>query len=111
MAQTKIDPIHPGEILLEEFLKPMGISQYRLAKEIGIPQRRISEITRCRRSISADTDIRLCRYLGLSDGYWLRLQAHFDMVSTRNRLAADIERIRPWKDDGCKKTNNEVFRQ
>lgn len=99
MAQSKIAPVHPGEMLLEEFLKPMGISQYRLAKEIGVPQRRISEIVHCRRSITADTDLRLCRFLGLSDGYWLRLQAHYDMIMARDRLAVTVAKIHPWQPD------------
>lgn len=97
MAQNKIIPVHPGEMLLEEFLKPMGISQYRLAKEIGVPQRRISEIVHGRRSITADTDLRICRFLGLSDGYWLRLQAHYDMVMARDRLAVEVQNIHPWQ--------------
>jgi len=97
MAQSKITPVHPGEMLLEEFLKPMGISQYRLAKEINVPQRRISEIVHGRRSITADTDLRLCRFLGLSDGYWLRLQAHYDMSMARDRLAIDVANIHPWQ--------------
>ncbi len=97
MAQNKIAPVHPGEMLLEEFLKPMGISQYRLAKEISVPQRRISEIVHGRRSITADTDLRLCRFLGLSDGYWLRLQAHYDMSMARDRLAVTVANIHPWQ--------------
>ena len=68
---SKLDPVTPGEILLEEFLKPMVLSQYRLAKEIGVPAQRISEIVAGRRSITADTDLRLCRFFGLSNGYWL----------------------------------------
>ena len=74
----KLRPVTPGEILLEEFLKPMGISQYRLAKEIGVPAQRISEIIRGKRSITADTDLRLCRFFGLSNGYWLRAQVAHD---------------------------------
>ena len=97
MAHGKIDPVHPGEMLLEEFLQPMGITQYRLAKEIGVPQRRISEIVHRRRAVTADSDLRLCRFFGLSDGYWLRLQAHYDMAIARDRLAVDIARITPWK--------------
>lgn len=97
MVYGKIVPVHPGEMLLEEFLQPMGISQYRLAKEIGVPQRRISEIVHGRRAVTADTDLRLCRFFGLSDGYWLRLQAHYDMTIARDRLAADVAKIIPWK--------------
>ena len=74
----KLEPITPGEILLEEFLKPMSLSQYRLAKEIGVPAQRISEIIAGKRSITADTDLRLCRFFGLSNGYWLRAQAAHD---------------------------------
>jgi addiction module HigA family antidote len=98
MAQSKIPPVHPGEMLLEEFLKPMGISQYRLAKEIGVPQRRISEIVHGRRSISADTDLRLCRFFSLTDGYWLRLQAHYDMAVARDSLAMVMAKIHPWQE-------------
>ena len=97
MAQSKITPVHPGEMLLEEFLRPMGISQYRLAKEISVPQRRISEIVHGRRSVTADTDLRLCRFLGLSDGYWLRLQAHYDMSIARDLLAVTVANIHPWQ--------------
>ena len=71
----QLPPILPGEILLEEFLKPMAISQYRLAKEIGVPPQRIGEIVAGKRTITADTDLRLCRFFGLSNGYWLRAQA------------------------------------
>ena len=71
-------PTSPGEMLLEEFLKPHGISQYRLAKEIGVPPQRISAIVSGKRAITADTDLRLCKYFGLSDGWWLRVQAHHD---------------------------------
>jgi antitoxin HigA-1 len=66
----KLKPVTPGELLLEEFLRPMGISQYRLAKEIGVPAQRIGEIVTGKRSITADTDLRLCRFFGLSNGYW-----------------------------------------
>ena len=69
-----LDPITPGELLSEEFLKPLGLSQYRLAKEIGVPAQRIGQIVLGRRAITADTDLRLCRFFGLTDGYWLRAQ-------------------------------------
>lgn len=69
-----LDPVTPGELLSEEFLKPMGLSQYRLAKEIGVPAQRIGQIVLGRRAITADTDLRLCRFFGLTDGYWLRAQ-------------------------------------
>lgn len=82
MTMPEIAPVTPGELLLEEFLKPMGLSQYRLAKEIGVPTRRIGEIVAGRRAITADTDQRLCRFFGLSDGYWLRAQAAHDAEAT-----------------------------
>jgi antitoxin HigA-1 len=79
---TKLDPVTPGEILSEEFLKPMGLSQYRLAKKIRVPAQRISEIVSNKRSITADTDLRLCRFFGLSNGYWLRAQVACDTESS-----------------------------
>lgn len=93
----KLPPITPGEILAEEFLKPMGISQYRLAKEIGVPAQRISEIVAGRRAVTADTDLRLCRFFGLTDGWWLRAQARYDMEHARDALEGVLERIRPWQ--------------
>ena len=87
---------HPGEILLEDFLRPMGITQYRLAKEIGVPAQRISEIVAGRRSITADTDLRLCRFFGLSEGYWLRGQVRYDTECAKDGLAAILSKIRPW---------------
>lgn len=92
----KLEPITPGEILLEEFLKPMGLSQYRLAKEIGVPAQRISEIVAGRRSITADTDLRLCRFFGLSNGYWLRAQAAHDTEVAEHALRPILEKIKPW---------------
>jgi len=94
--RTKLTPVSPGEMLLEEFLKPMGITQYRLAKEIGVPQRRIGEIVNGKRSITADTDLRLCRFFGLSDGWWLRLQADYDTELAKGALAKTLAKIRPW---------------
>jgi len=87
----KLDPIHPGEILLEEFLKPMGLSQYRLAKDISVPPRRINEIVHGKRGISADTSLRLERYFGLSEGFWLRLQARYDLEVEKDRLENRLE--------------------
>jgi addiction module HigA family antidote len=89
-------PVTPGELLLEEFLKPVGITQYRLAKEIGVPPTRISEIVAGRRPITADTDLRLCRFFGLTDGYWLRAQAAHDTEVAHERLADELEKIQPW---------------
>ena len=91
----KIRPVTPGELLLEEFLKPIGITQYRLAKEIGVPQRRIGEIVAGKRAITADTDLRLAQYFGLSDGYWLRAQALYDTQMAREVMAETLARIRP----------------
>ena len=92
----KLKPVTPGELLLEEFLKPLKISQYRLAKEIGVPAQRIGEIVRDRRAITADTDLRLCRFFGLSNGYWLRAQAAHDTQVAERALGAKILRIKPW---------------
>ena len=96
----RIDPVTPGELLKEEFLKPMGISQYRLAKEIGVPPQRIGEIVAGRRAITADTDLRLCRFFGLSNGYWLRAQAAYDTEVAEEALADTLKHIRPWKQSG-----------
>lgn len=82
----KLDPVHPGEILLDEFLEPLGISQYRLAKDISVPPRRINEIVHGRRAITADTALRLSRYFQMSDEFWLRLQAHYDLEVEKDRL-------------------------
>ena len=86
----------PGEILLEEFLKPMGITQYRLAKEIGVPQRRIGEIVAGTRAITPDTGLRLSRFFAMSDGFWIGLQADFDRGKVRATLAKTLARIKPW---------------
>ena len=88
-------PIHPGEILLEEFLKPMYLSQYRLAKEIHVPPRRINEIVKGKRTITADTALRLSRFFGTSEGFWLGLQSDFELEKTREALRAEMERIKP----------------
>lgn len=93
----EIDPVTPGELLLEEFLIPMGVSQYRLAKEIGVPARRINEIVLGRRAVTADTDLRLCRFFGLSDGYWLRAQAAYDTEIAREKMAKVLSGIKRWR--------------
>ena len=92
----KLRPVTPGELLLQEFLKPMAISQYRLAKEVGVPAQRIGDIVAGKRGISADTDLRLCRFFGLSNGYWLRAQAAYDTEIAARQLAAALRKIRPW---------------
>jgi antitoxin HigA-1 len=100
MPKTKLAPVTPGELLLEEFLKPMGISRYRLAKEIGVPAQRIGEIVAGRRSITADTDLRLCRFFGLSNGYWLRAQAAYDTEVAADALSDTLRKIKPWSGHG-----------
>lgn len=92
----KIKPVAPGEMLAEEFLAPLRMSNYRLAKEIGVPPQRIGEILAGRRAITADTDLRLCRFFGLSDGWWLRLQADYDTAVARVALAKVLAKIKPW---------------
>ena len=93
----KLNPITPGELLKEEFLDPMGITQYRLAKKMGVPVGRIGQIIAGWRSITVGTDLRLYRFFGLSDGYWLRAQAAYDTEAAREKLAPELKRIRPWK--------------
>ena len=86
MGPKKLAPVHAGEILLEEFLVPMGISQYRLAKDINVPPRRINEIVHGKRAVSANTALRLARYFGTSERFWLNMQAQFDLDVERDRL-------------------------
>lgn len=93
---ARLKPITPGELLLEDFLKPMGISQYRLAKEIGMPAQRISAIVAGSRAITADTDLRLCKFFGLSNGYWLRAQVAYDAEVAAEELKDVLEKIEPW---------------
>ena len=97
----KLNPVTPGELLLEEFLKPLGVSQYRLAKEIGVPAQRISSIVAGDRAITADTDLRLCRFLGLSNGYWLRAQAAHDTEVAQTGLRGELAAIKPWASAGA----------
>lgn len=92
MSNEKLSPIHPGEILLEEFLSPLGISQYRLANEIGVPPRRVNEIVLGKRGVSPDTALRLSRYFGLSEAFWLNLQMRFDLETEKDRLAGRLEK-------------------
>ena len=92
MTRGKFAPAHPGEILLEEFLRPIGISQYRLAKDISVHPRRINEIVHGKRSITADTALRLARYFGLSERFWLNLQARYDLEIEKDRLEGRLER-------------------
>ena len=94
MARAK--PVSPGDLLREEFLEPMGITQYRLAKEISVPAQRIGEIVAGRRAITADTDLRLCRFFGLSNGYWLRAQIAHDTEVAEAELRPILKKIKPW---------------
>ena len=91
MHSDVIPPIHPGEILKEEFLEPLGLSQYRVAVDISVPPRRINEIVHGKRSISADTALRLARYFGTTDRFWLNLQTHYDLEKERDRLGNRLE--------------------
>ena len=86
MANRKLRPIHPGEILMKDFLEPLGVSQYRVAREISVPPRRINEIVHGTRRISADTALRFARYFGTTDRFWLNLQARFDLEEEKDRL-------------------------
>jgi addiction module HigA family antidote len=91
MSSKPLPPIHPGEILLEEFLGPMGISQYRLAKATSVPARRINEIVHGKRSITADTALRLSRYFGMSDRFWMNLQSRYDIELEKDRLGTRLD--------------------
>ena len=92
----KLKPVTPGDLLREAFLVPMALSQYRLAKEIGVPAQRIGEIVAGKRAITADTDLRLCRFFRLSNGYWLRAQAAYDTEVAEDALAGELAQIKPW---------------
>ena len=92
----KVPYPHPGEILLEEFLKPMGITQYRLAKEIHVPQRRIGEIVAGARAVTTDTGLRLSRFFGMSEGFWIGLQMDYDAARAKDVLAKTLAKIKPW---------------
>jgi addiction module HigA family antidote len=101
MPRRKVPPIHPGEILHEEFLTPLGISQYRLAKDLSVPPRRINEIVHGTRAISPDTALRLARYLGTSDRFWLNLQARYDLEVEKDKLGNRLWReVAVWARSG-----------
>jgi len=91
MARKRLAPVHPGEVLLEEFLTPLELTQYRLAKDLSVPARRINEIVHGTRAVSADTALRLARYFGTSDRFWLNLQAAYDLDVERDRLGRRLE--------------------
>jgi addiction module HigA family antidote len=90
-----LDPIHPGEVLLLEFLEPLGITQHRLAVAIGVPPRRINEIVHGKRRITADTALRMARYFGTSERFWLNLQGRYDLEVERDRLLETLDEIQP----------------
>jgi len=92
MAKKRMAPVHPGEVLLEEFLDPMEITQYRLAKAINVPARRINEIVLGKRAITADTALRLARYFGTSERFWMNLQACYDLEVEKDRLGSRLDR-------------------
>ncbi len=92
MAKKIMAPIHPGEILMEEFLEPLGISQYRLAKDISVPPRRINEIVHGKRSITADTALRLSKFFATTERFWLNLQIRYDLEVEKDRLSGVLER-------------------
>ncbi|MFZ5452085.1 MAG: HigA family addiction module antitoxin [Thermodesulfobacteriota bacterium] len=91
-TEKKLPPVHPGEILLEEFMKPLGLSQTRLGRDLGVSPRRINEIVHGKRSVTADTALRLSRYFGASAAFWLGLQADYDLDTASDRLGERIER-------------------
>jgi addiction module HigA family antidote len=95
VTDTIMPPVHPGEILLTEFLEPLGVSQYQLAKAVDVPARRINEIVHGQRRISADTALRLARYFGTSERFWMNLQARYDLETEKDRLGTALEEIRP----------------
>ncbi len=92
MARKRLPPVHPGEVLLEEFLKPLGISQYRLASDLSVPPRRINEIVHGKRAISADTALRLARYFRTSERFWLNLQTRYDLEIEKDRLGGRLKK-------------------
>lgn len=92
MDAMRIEPIHPGEVLLEEFLEPLGISQYRVARDTSVPPRRINEIVHGKRAVTADTALRLARYFGTSERFWLNLQTRYDLEREKDRLGDRLDR-------------------
>lgn len=95
MSHSSLPAVHPGEILLEEFMKPLGITQYRLAKETDVPPRRINEIVQAQRSVTADTALRLAKFFGTSEMFWLNLQAHYDLQIQKSKIGNRLSSVRP----------------
>ncbi len=100
MADKRFPPIHPGEILLKEFLEPMGVSQYRLAKDVHVSARRINEIAHGTRSITADTALRLSRYFGTSERFWMNLQTRYDLEVEKDRMKISLSKVTPLRKTG-----------
>ncbi len=96
VVERRLDSVTPGELLLEEFMLPMGLTAYRLAKEIDVPAQRIGEILKGRRAITADTDLRLCKFFGLTSGYWLRAQIAHDLEVQESKIEKALQKIIPW---------------
>jgi len=94
MSQSSLAPVHPGEVLLEEFMKPLGITQYRLAIETDVPPRRINEIVQAQRSVTADTALRLAKFFGTSEMFWLNLQAHYDLEVQKSKMGGRLLSVR-----------------
>jgi len=94
MSQSSLSPIHPGEVLLEEFMKPLGVTQYRLAKETDVPARRINEIVQGQRSVTADTALRLAKFFGTSEMFWLNLQARYDLQLQKTKIGNVLSSVR-----------------
>lgn len=100
MNDEKMPPVHPGEILLEDFMKPLGITQYRLAKEINVYPRRVNEIVHGKRAITADTALRLARFFSTSAEVWMNLQSHYDLELARDQVEEQIRvEVRPWNSE------------
>jgi len=95
MSTTAMAPVHPGEVLAEEYLAPLGVTQHKLAVAIGVPPRRINQIVHGTRRITADTALRLARYFGTSERFWMNLQGRYDLELERDRLAGELDRIHP----------------
>ena len=93
--KTTVEPLHPGRLLREEFLGPLSITPYRLAKDIDVPVQRVHELVHERRGVTADTALRLSRYFGMSEGYWMNAQKHYELEVEKDRIGAALENIRP----------------
>ncbi len=107
----KLAPVHPGEVLSEEFMRPMGITQYRLAKDIAVPPRRINEIVQGQRAVSADTALRLAKFFGTSEMFWLNLQARYDLDVQRRRLGKRLGEVRAYQRSPLRHTTSALRRK